>query len=100
MCVADLSAGFDPAKWDPLWSDFACDWRAILFAEGIEPPTWVMADDVLDEKLDGILFPSQARLGGTNIVIFDSSRKLLQQLDVYDPHGVLTKLSIRDSARP
>lgn len=90
--VADLSAGFDPGQWDPLWSDFACDWRAVRFGQSSEPATWLMADDVLDAGLDGILFPSQARVGGTNLAIFDSSTKTLEQLDVYAPQGSLKNL--------
>lgn len=92
MRVADLSAGYDPANWPPLWADYAVDWRAELFGKGNEPPTWYMSDDVLAAQLDGILFPSQARPGGINLVVFDSSLKRQEQLDVYDPHGALKRL--------
>ena len=63
--MADFSAGFDPARWPTLWADFAVDWRAEWFGNAVEPPTWYMSDDVLVEGLDGILFPSQLRPGGT-----------------------------------
>jgi RES domain-containing protein len=87
--VADLGAGFDPRQWPPLWADFAVDWRAEWFGKSVEPPTWYMADDVVAEGLDGILFPSQARLGGVNLVIYRSSARPANQLRVYDPDGVL-----------
>lgn len=87
--VADLAAGFDPAHWPPLWADHALDWRAEWFGRRTEPPTWYMADDVVAEGLDGILFPSQARPGGTNLVIYASSLRLSHQLSVYDPDGRL-----------
>ena len=90
--VADLSDGFDPTQWPPLWSDFAVDWRAELFGKFVEPPTWYMADDVVAEGLDGILFPSQARPGGINLVVYRSSSRSADQLRVYDPDGSLLKL--------
>jgi len=93
--VADLSAGFDPERWPSLWADFAVDWRAELFGRSIEPPTWYMADDVVAAGLDGILFPSQARSGGTNLVIYRSSTRPPPQLRVYDPDGALQKLALR-----
>ncbi|HBO3409698.1 RES family NAD+ phosphorylase [Pseudomonas aeruginosa] len=93
--VADLSAGFDPEQWSSLWADFAVDWRAEWFGKSIEPPTWYMADDVVAAGLDGILFPSQARPGGTNLVIYRSSARSPTQLRVYDPDGALQKLALR-----
>jgi RES domain-containing protein len=91
--VADLSAGFDPDRWPPLWADYTVDWRAEWFEKSVEPPTWYMADDVVAAGLDGILFPSQARPGGTNLVIYRSSSRPAAQLRVYDPDGVLQRLT-------
>lgn len=93
--VADLSAGFDPEHWSPLWADFAVDWRAEWFGKSIEPPTWYMADDVVAAGLDGILFPSQAQPGGINLVIYGSSTQSPAQLRAYDPDGALQKLARR-----
>jgi len=92
LSVADLSAGFDSECWSMLWSDFAVDWRGEWFDKSIEPPTWYMADDVVAAGLDGILFPSQARQGGTNLVIYRSSARPFAQLRVYDPGEVLIKV--------
>ncbi len=91
--VADFSAGFDSEKWPALWSDFSVDWRAEWFGKSIEPPTWYMADDTVAEGLDGILFPSQAHPGGTNLVIYQSSVRPANQLRVYDPAGALCKIA-------
>ena len=91
--VADFSAGFDPERWPPLWSDFAVDWREEWFGRTVEPPTWYMADDVMAAGLDGLLFPSQARPGGTNLVVYRSSERAEAQLRVYDPDGVLKKIA-------
>lgn len=91
--VADFSAGFDPQKWPPLWADFGVDWRAEWFGNAVEPPTWYMADDVVEAGLDGILFPSQAHQGGINLVVYQSSIRPLDQLRVYDPDGVLQQIT-------
>jgi RES domain-containing protein len=93
--VVDLSAGFDAEHWPTLWADFALDWRAEWFDKASEPPTWYMADDVVAASLDGILFPSQARPGGTNLVIYRSSVRPASQLRVYDPDGALQGLPRR-----
>lgn len=92
--VADLSAGFDPEHWPPVWADCSVDWRAEWFGNSTEPPTWYMADDVVAAGLDGILFPSQARPGGTNLVIYSSSARPASQLKVYDPYGALDALGM------
>lgn len=89
--IADFSAGFDPAKWTEVWADFDVDWRAEWFGRSVEPPTWYMADDVVAAGLDGIMFPSQARPGGINLVVYGSSRRPAAELDVYDPDGRLTQ---------
>lgn len=91
--VADLSAGFDPDRWPPLWADYTVDWRAEWFDKSVEPPTWYMADDVVAAGLDGILFPSQAKSGGTNLVIYRSSSRPAAQLRVYDPDGALQRVT-------
>jgi RES domain-containing protein len=90
--VADFSAGFNSEKWLLLWADFALDWRSEWFDKGHEPLTWFMADDIVAAGLDGLLFPSQARQGGVNLVIYRSSEKEQSRLRVYDPQGTLNIL--------
>jgi RES domain-containing protein len=51
-----------------------------------------MADEARNAGLDGILFPSQAKPGGMNLVVFDSSTRPATQLRVYDPDGALRKI--------
>lgn len=87
--VADLRVGFDPDTWDPIWADFEVDWRKEHFDRHVEPPTWYMADDVLAAGLDGVLFPSQAHVGGVNLVIYNSSLRRKSELDVFDPDEML-----------
>ncbi|MFO1267820.1 MAG: hypothetical protein U1F25_02170 [Rubrivivax sp.] len=52
-----------------------------------------MADDVVAAGMDGLLFPSQARPGGINLVVYAPARRSATQLRVYDPAGVLRKLA-------
>jgi RES domain-containing protein len=96
--VANLHSGFNPKKWPPLWAGFAVDWRAEWFGKSTEPTTWQMADDVVAAGLDGILFPSQARSGGVNLVIYRSSSRPQEQLRVFDPDGVLKEIGAVISA--
>ncbi len=96
--LADFSAGFDPGRWPSLWADFDVDWRKEWFDKSNEPPTWHMADDVVAAGLDGIVFPSQARPGGTNLVVYRSSERPKAQLRVYDPDGLLKKIAVRPDA--
>jgi len=68
-------------------------WWGEWFGNGIEPPTWYMADDVVAAGLDGILFPSQAHAGGTNLVIDGNSARTALQLQVHDRTDVLARLA-------
>ncbi len=88
--VVDFRAGFDPAHWDALWDDFACDWRKLWFNDRIEPPSWVLGDEVVAAGAKGLLFPSTRHPGGTNLVLYNSS---LGAGDVvpYDPAGALPR---------
>ena len=71
--VVDFSAGYDAGQWEPLWADYACNWRQLAFDQGIEPASWVLGDLALDAGASGILFPSTVCPGGTNLVLFNSS---------------------------
>jgi len=92
--VADFSAGYDAVNWPPLWAQHAVDWRAILFHHGQVPPTWLMADSVVNAGLDGLLFPSKAHPGGVNLVIYNSSSRPASQLSVHDPANILSKIRV------
>jgi hypothetical protein len=37
--IVDFTGGYEPS-WDPLWQEFACDWRRLVFNDKIEPPQW------------------------------------------------------------
>ena len=88
--LVDFRGGFDPALWDPLWADFFCDWRKLLFNDHIEPPSWVLGDEVVASGAKGLLFPSTRRTEGTNLVLYNDN---LAPADVvpYDPNSALPK---------
>jgi RES domain-containing protein len=90
--VADFRKGFDPAAgWAPIWEDFYCDWRRLAIVEKLEPPSWVVSDLVLQAGLKGILFPSVARPGGFNLVVYPSALTPGDKLAAIDPRGDLPK---------
>jgi hypothetical protein len=88
--VVDFRGGFDPARWDPLWEDFMGDWRKLWFNDHIEPPSWVLGDDVVATGARGILFPSMRRAGGTNLVL-STDNQAAGDVVPYDPAGALPK---------
>lgn len=87
--VVDFRDGFTN-EWDPLWQDFYCDWRRMHFNEGIEPPTWVIGDQVLAAGGKGILFRSVIT-GGTNLALFTDALASTDSITVHDPNHALPK---------
>lgn len=87
--VVDFRGGFT-SDWDALWQDFYCDWRNMHFNQGIEPPSWVIGDQVLAAGAKGILFNS-AISGGANLVIYTDALTGADVINVYDPNNDLPK---------
>jgi RES domain-containing protein len=87
--VVDFRGGFS-SEWDPLWQDFYCDWRRMHFNEGIEPPSWVLGDQVLAAGSRGILFKSIVT-GGTNLVLYNDALTGADSIVVHDPNQALPK---------
>jgi RES domain-containing protein len=86
--VIDFRGGFDSGKWDPLWADFMCDWRKLWFNDHIEPPSWVLGDEVFAADAKGVLFPSTRRTAGTNLVLY-TDNLAVGEVVPYDPSGAL-----------
>lgn len=78
-------------KWDPIWQDWNADWRLIKADGKFDPPSWDMADLVLDAGVPGIIFPSMARPGGTNVVLFVATLAGLGTIAVNDPENTLPR---------
>lgn len=88
--VVDFSGGYTQT-WDPLWQELTCDWRRLWFNEHIEPPSWLLADVALECGAAGILFPSVANPGGTNLVLYTEVLPEGDRLVAYDPDDDLPK---------
>lgn len=56
--IVDFEKGYSRGEWDELWSDWDCQWRRQTLYEGIEPPSWLLADISIECGAKGILFPS------------------------------------------
>ena len=67
--VVDFRAGYDAEQWAELWEEFHCDWRELWFNQRVEPPSWVLADEVRVAGAKGILFASKVAPGGLNLVV-------------------------------
>ena len=91
MILVDLRQLRHGELWDELWHDWREDWRRLKLEQHIEPPTWVLANLVLAQGYTGILFPSQARDGGTNVVVYVDQIKDGNTVAVNDPDGRLPR---------
>jgi RES domain-containing protein len=89
--VVDFRSGYDAASWPSLWEDFHDDWRSQWFDERIEPPSWVIGDEVIALGAAGILFRSAVAAGGTNLVVYPERLAPTDTLTVYDPGQALPK---------
>jgi RES domain-containing protein len=89
--VVDFRDGFRAGVWPELWEEFACDWRALWFDRSVEPPSWVLADEVIANGAKGILFASMVAPGGVNLVIYTDLLGAQDRLEVHDPAGALPK---------
>lgn len=89
--LVDLRQLHRGEPWDELWHDWREDWRHLKFDRHIEPPTWVLADMALARGCTGILFPSLAHEGGTNLVVYSDRLQDGNSVTVNDPDGRLPR---------
>jgi RES domain-containing protein len=88
--LADLRAGYVPATWGPLWQEWSCEWRRLSVRDKIEPPSWVLGDEVVQAGCIGLLFPSM-RSQGFNLVIYPDQLGTSDELVVHDPNAALPR---------
>jgi RES domain-containing protein len=89
--VVDLRGGYVAGTWAPLWEEFFCDWRELWFNRKVEPPSWVLGDEVLAAGATGLLFRSTVAPGGITLVVFVDALATGDRVEVYDPSGALPK---------
>jgi RES domain-containing protein len=89
--VVDFRAGYVAGQWSTLWEEFDCDWRELWFNHHIEPPSWVLADEVMAAGAKGIVFASRLVPGGVNLVLYTELLTDLDHLSIHDPASMLPK---------
>jgi RES domain-containing protein len=88
--IVDFSKGITSGTtWPDLWEDFYCDWRTFWFNDGIEPPSWIIGDEVIAAGGKGILFRSHLSAGGVNLVLYPDTLGPGDKIAPYDPNGML-----------
>jgi RES domain-containing protein len=88
--LIDFTGGYR-SSWPPLWQEFFCDWRKLWFDQRVEPPSWALGDEAIAAGAKGILFMSIMNPGGRNLVLFTNRLNADDQIQVFDPDGVLPK---------
>lgn len=89
--VVDFRGGYDPEQWDAIWQDLSCDWRRLAIFERTEPPSWVIADQIIAAGHRGVLFTSQCSDQGFNLVVYPDVLTRTDRLAVHDPDGLLPR---------
>ena len=89
--VFDFRGGYVGEPWDPLWSSFDDDWRALWFGARVEPASWVLANKVIEAGATGELFRSVRQRGGTNLVVYPDRLRDDDAIGVHDPDGALPR---------
>ena len=89
--LVDFREGFSPS-WSPIWEDFYCDWRELWFDQRIEPPSWVIGDEIVGSAAKGVLFRSTVQEGGTNLVVYVDNLSETDSLSLFDPKQSLSEL--------
>jgi RES domain-containing protein len=89
--IIDFRAAYVSTQWPALWEAFFCDWRELWFDRHIEPPSWVLGDEAIAAGAKGILFASQVRAGGTDLLLYTNVLGPTVVIEVYDPAHALPK---------
>jgi RES domain-containing protein len=65
---------------------------ALLLVQRADRATeWIIGDEVISSGAKGILFKSRLAPNGTVLVLYTEHLDSTDQLDMYDPHGMLPK---------
>jgi len=68
--------------------DFMCAWKDVKASGGV-PPTWLVADWMLAERVNAIRVPSAANPGGVNLVVYRLAGTPGQLVQAIDPDSSL-----------
>lgn len=71
--------------------DLGCPWKEIAWINNQDPPTWRLADRLIEDRVAGIKVPSFQNKGGINLVLWKWGDVKSRRLDVLDPNDELPK---------
>jgi RES domain-containing protein len=83
--VVDFSSGYDSVSWPSSWASYGCDWKFIARIEKTDPPTWRIADALVEVGRNGLLYPSVRKPGGVNLVVFCANLAPDDRVEPHDP---------------
>lgn len=86
LCNASMRADLDIGDDVP-----TCEWRLIHAVEAQEPPSWTVAQRLIEAGAHGALVPSVQREGGVNLVLWrwSADGSVGAKVTAIDPHGDL-----------
>jgi len=89
--VADLTDGRGNPREPQIEAALSAEWIKLARIDGVEPPSWLLADRLIAAGADGALVPSAQRRGGTNLVLWRWSADGGEgaRVKVIDPFGDL-----------
>lgn len=68
--IADLTDGKGQPADARIRGALAADWKTIARIDGGVPPSWTLAQELIDAAADGALVPAVQQRGGTNLVLW------------------------------
>lgn len=72
-------------------SDLDCPWKEIAWINQQNPPTWRLADRLINDDIAGIKLPSFQNKTGVNLVLWKWADAKIRSLKVLDQMGDLPK---------
>ena len=72
-------------------SDLNCPWKQFAWVNHQDPPTWLLADRLINDGIAGIKAPSFQKRMGFNLVLWKWADVKTRSLKVVDPTGDLPK---------
>ena len=72
-------------------ADLDCPWKEIAWIDNHDPPTWRLADRLINDRIAGIKVPSFQNRTGINLVLWKWGDVKTRRLSVVDPKDELPK---------
>lgn len=89
--VVDLTDSKTRGQLNVTLADLDCAWKEIAWILHQDPPTWRLADRLINDGISGIKVPSFQNKMGFNLVLWKWADVKTRSLKVIDPMGELPK---------